>query len=404
MAPLIGVLSPNRDRLIWMDNGTRFHDLYPSEDVRDIMRELGIRQAWTSPGTPAEAPWWTTGEEYHVVNTAASAEAGAWHCWNDAGGAHELAAGLAQFVDCIGMLPIAGPASTGDILIRRTNPAELDAWRTLPRPDYKQGDLMWIRQEWPTSPYLHAYDCRNQYLSVLGGLRLGIGARWYLSQYEVERAFKAPHELPCGYWRLNHWPREPEPEIWPAVVDTPRKAAGPVWVASPTLELLLGDDEPWPLVCDLAIVNAGYSRALEPFYKRLRAAVKAGGLAGAAAKETYTRTIGRFASNQWDRRGDALYRPDWRDAIVAQARANLHRMIAHVHSRRGLLPAAVYVDELFYESDSPEPDYCDGSIPAERYKHSGTIEVASSKAWRPPLKSGRRRKPLVAELVRELRP
>ena len=108
-------------------------------------------------------------------------------------------------------------------------------------------------------------------------------------------------------------------------------------------------------------------RALEPWYKRLRDArvalksdmytyphAEARQLAYQAIKAIYTQSIGWLSSTAWDREGDDLWRPDWRDAIIGQARANLFRNIL-TFVKSGHIPWMAGADCLYFVSDDPDP-------------------------------------------------
>jgi len=104
-----------------------------------------------------------------------------------------------------------------------------------------------------------------------------------------------------------------------------------------------------------------HSRAMETWYERLRGArttlyadaTPAGRLALGALKYTYSLTISGFNS-AWQRdKRSALYRPDWRHAILAQANANLSRAL-HKMDRDGYTPVAVHKDAVYLLSDEPD--------------------------------------------------
>jgi len=107
-------------------------------------------------------------------------------------------------------------------------------------------------------------------------------------------------------------------------------------------------------------------RFLEPWYKRLRGARAA--LAGpdpdlptliarSAVKDVYTVTIGWLAGSVrgWDRSNDDLFRPDWRDFVIAQARVNLQRNVLRCVSR-GFAPWLVAADCMYFATDEPDAE------------------------------------------------
>jgi hypothetical protein len=101
------------------------------------------------------------------------------------------------------------------------------------------------------------------------------------------------------------------------------------------------------------------TRYLRPVGERLRDARMAliddsspsAQLALAAVKDLYRRGTGRLAMEDRSR-NSGWPRPDWRLAIIAQARVNLHRTIT---SKLAAAPFAVLVDGLCFASDVSDP-------------------------------------------------
>jgi hypothetical protein len=122
------------------------------------------------------------------------------------------------------------------------------------------------------------------------------------------------------------------------------------WYTTPTLELAeqlgarvqLGEAYVWP----------EQHRLLQPWYRVLREArLSLSGPARDAVKAVYTQFVGQLESRLWDREGDALFRPDIRQSIIAQARVNFWRILQRC-AEAGQPPALVYVDEALFIGDA----------------------------------------------------
>lgn len=66
-------------------------------------------------------------------------------------------------------------------------------------------------------------------------------------------------------------------------------------------------------------------------------------------KNGYNQMYGMFRSEKTG----PIYRPDWFDAIVSTARANLIRKIVKIEVEEGRLPTRIHTDSLSYDSDDP---------------------------------------------------
>lgn len=361
-------------------------------DALETMRAFNVGQAWTFDRpqwlyAAAESEWtieapfdsaWmlrakdATGRTFQICDVQESKRADQWQSFAKATDAPELARALALLTRAIGALPVAGPGPTGDYLLRTTRRQMLAASSppnvALGEPGYKQHDCLWIAETQPEGRYLHAYDVSGMYLAVLGSLDCGLGGVRDWPAAAVARELPRLRKYPPGYWRVKAHPRvESEAPL--------TDGRFPIWVTTPMLELLV---QRYGRAVELgeAFVWSERGRVFAPYYERIRAARAAGGLAADAAKEIYTRTIGRLASTDLNRRDGQLFRPDWRDTIVAQARANLHRTITRIFEQTGMLPAAVYVDAIYYGSESADPLPLVGNLHFE-----GCIELPIAGVW-----------------------
>lgn len=216
--------------------------------------------------------------------------------------------------------------------------------------------------------YAHGYDASRMYLAAAQGCE--VLAPWSLKhtgriEFDPKKA---------GWWRVklgpwNH-PRIPAP-------------AGPGederWVTTPTLVLLrnlldAGDAfQPFEVLDSYTApgkrVLRNWAETIERTYQGARSFAEAGdpdvvdgdgttadgAAVMAAAKSAYKEGWGllNYISDQGVR--NAIYRPDWHYAILAQARSNLWRRMWQVGHAEGRWPVEIKVDHVWYESDSPDP-------------------------------------------------
>lgn len=252
-----------------------------------------------------------------------------------------------------------GPIPTAlDVLQRDLRP--VGGWqspRFLPEACLHGGTetpMLWSRQLEPdelSRRFVVGFDKHAAYLGVLGGLELGVG------DPEHHQHAGAAAADP-GYWRVAcDWP--PLEPSWPdALRRTPR--AREWWITTPTLELAREVGH------ELEVLEAwtwpAHRRLLRPFGQRCqnaRAALseatpRADALrALVALKHVYAPILGGFLARLKDRQRaprPPWYRPDWRHAIIAKARANLHRNML-VWRVRGAAPIGAYNDAVYFASD-----------------------------------------------------
>src|SRR5699024_3086908 len=113
-------------------------------------------------------------------------------------------------------------------------------------------------------------------------------------------------------------------------------------------------------------------------------------LAVSVLKGMYKSRIGDF-----NRPGSRIYRPDWRDMILAKAVANGYRKLRKIGSTSGRYPIAWHVDAALYTSDDPTPptlppprcslarQWGSGSpSPPRRYRWSKSVNISVNAASR----------------------
>jgi len=259
-----------------------------------------------------------------------------------------LLAALLAYAGAVGAPYYRSPGRTGLDLLQEVGKRGADSKREyperLPAPAGQADtvtELSWLRTLAPAErgkAYLHSYDKNAQWLSAAGVVELG------LSGIEERRdpTGKLPFDkkLP-GYWLARI------------------AGAAEGWYCTPTLVRALERGQ--AVAISQAHVWTRHSRALASWYARLRDAraalyadaTPAGRLALDVFKLTYAVTISSFAG-QWHRRDSALYRPDWRHAILAQGAANLSRALARMDAA-GCTPVALNIDCVYIVSDEPDP-------------------------------------------------
>lgn len=287
--------------------------------------------------------------------------------WRRAGSALELLNALQLYRRYVEMDWRRSPGAMATNLLKRLqnrhpNAIPLELAEKLPPPAEMggiEGPARWIR---PLSDaetrmgWIHSYDRNGAYLAACADLDVGAGAvrhvdggrHGWLSEKEAE----AP-----GYFLVD------VAEMGPISALSVPGRTGEQWVSAPTLKLLRQRGAMTVQVKE-AYVWEEKHQPLKAWYETLRdarAALMDDELAGAslalgAVKETYRAFNGWIASRRWDRSGDALYRPDIRDAMVATARCNLIRRAYKCLELDGVLPLALGgVDGLYIVSDEPDP-------------------------------------------------
>ena len=237
-------------------------------------------------------------------------------------------------------------------------------WEFLYHPEVDKTELS-------KATVLQTYDRRGSYLSSAGGIDLGFGAVQHLDQEAAIAAVTAARttpkvKIPFGMWQVTLPPwnqKSPPPHPDQHPYDKVQR-----WVTTPTLTLLLEDEDTGGAGYDLpdlnlteAYVQQHQARLLEPWYARCRDALLTARSDGdeaiaRAIKGVYTGYIGRMSSD-FTRKGAQPWhhQPMWGAAIRAAARAALWRVIQKHRLATGRVPIAIEFDEIAYLGTDPDP-------------------------------------------------
>lgn len=214
--------------------------------------------------------------------------------------------------------------------------------------------VRWARRAAPAERgvYCHSFDVNAMYLAAASSLRLPQGAASHIDAPALEPVSARARAKTPGYHRLERW--TPKDLVGSGVTVA---GPGPVWVTSPTLELL--SERNAPRVAE-SWIWADHHRHLESWYRMLRdgRTFLGDGPALVALKDIYRAGVGRLGSRRRAREGDPLHQPYWRDAIVSEANARLCRRIRGLAKR----PAAIDVDCLYWLTDTADPVLFAGEI------------------------------------------
>ena len=346
------------------------------------------------------------------------------------------------------------PAVTGVALLKRLHSGrtalDLAASMTpgdFPPPAREPGTEWDMSYERPLTPdevrrsHISACDKNAQYLGAVSSLWVGMGKAEHLTasgeasgegngetSSELARlvALAATKDRLPGYWLASiaydppaGLPSPFTPDGVPAAPD-----AAPRWLTTPTLELALKVGarvdvrEAW--------VWRERHRPLEPFYQVMRdarealmgeasgealqhqAQHQASALALAVVKATYRATLGGRFDATWLRAStepEDLYRPDWRHAVIAQARANFYRAALAVYKASGLAPIRAVTDCWYYPVEAPDSDAL-AACPAPLKRGDGlagwkvkVTPLADYLAQAPASAGPRKRSDILAELA-----
>ena len=265
-------------------------------------------------------------------------------------------------------------------------------------PSNLEGEVSWTRefitaQELSKAAAVHFYDRRGSYLAPLGGCDLPIGDPEQFSAAEsralAEQIVTGGGVFPGAVWLVTLPPwDQPLPPPHP---EQHRFEKVQRWVTTPTLRLLLDDDDLGGAgysVADLQLAGAwiwpDQARLLEPWYKQVRGALLAArkeegrsdGPLSTAIKGVYTGYIGRMASDYslasarpWH------YQPVWRANIVASARSGLWRVMCRHQLATGRIPVSIHADEVGYLDSHLDPTV---NPPAEDTGALGKLKPSKS--------------------------
>lgn len=410
--------------------------------LHGIARNAGLRQLWIHPNltaanqlslgdaqlTERQLAWdshkWPDGTWTTVARPALDPQDVPFT--KAADGAALLAA-LVAFRDSVGMPWQKAPVPTALDLLRPTLRRQgaysvVTTWP--PCAAYAvESPLFWERDLSAAechAGYVHVLDKHAAYLGVCGGLELGKGQpRHWPTGTEYHP------EIP-GYWRVQAptWedPDLPDPLDRIGALQRDRdKLTGGRWVSTPTLELALEAGVPVTIL--EAWTWAAHGRVLRPFYETMLSARRtlsaaqngasapewlsgkgvaektadgapvqrgghpgAAGIALAAAKLVYAATLGGALAMDRYRALPAAqrpewYRPDWRHAVIAKARANMWRSLVKCDlAAAGVV--RVLNDAFYVVSDNPDAlaVAAELGLPTDAslagFSHKGTYRVA----------------------------
>lgn len=291
-------------------------------------------------------------------------------------------------------LPVAShPGDTGRELMKWGVKKEL---QVTPQIDLSQlpckcgRDIAWKAPMYknPHTPHwLHAYDKNSQYLSAASNATLGIGDPVYYGG-----AYLKPPDLKlAGLWHISI--EEPMPGAYY------HESVQPLRHNRQNFPELLADNQEWVTTPILkCLVEMGYLVTIHEGYEwklSRRALAKwseivwgltfiykqdespSGQVCYQSMKKIARASIGLLGSDKVPRRERLWARPDWWSTIVETAKARMIYNIDANGQNYGLWPSMVFVDCLYYVSDSPLPDkrLLARSTELGGYKHKGCIPI-----------------------------
>lgn len=389
----LGVLS--EDSTILTNGGARLRLPATFDDPAQLLDGCvrhGLTQLWCHPAWPDVTNWRGGADRWDVQYTCPAP----WsHCfergtshevelifpelnrddpWRAAQSARELLAGLEMFHAATGRIWWRSGGTTARRLLehmhtRHPNALPLTLPGEMPAPALAHGiepPASWIRRlgaEERIMRYIHSYDKNGAYLGACASLDVGAGAVEHISQEGIEHLTDKELRLP-GYWLVTVDEGTAIPAIGPR---TGKRAGLPTWVTTATLRLLIARGMS-PALIGEAYIWREHHQPLKGWYEVLRdgrmclLAERAQGREGAALaldalKAMYKAFCGGYLkADGWDRTGDALYRPDWRHAIMGTARCNLVRRADKCIKDDAIWPLALGgVDGLYIVSNEPDP-------------------------------------------------
>lgn len=227
-------------------------------------------------------------------------------------------------------------------------------------------DLNWIRPlsaaEIATGKWVHVLDKHAMYLAAMSSLPVGFGIPFYEADLDFDGR-------KAGYWRATvTLPSNYERYCLPHPGDAQQRrfVSGPRFYTTPTL--ILAKELGASITITEAWLFPDSHRPFETIYRTLGGAQERlrklnntpASLALNIVKSLYSKGVGNLAARK-KRDSDELedfYRPNWRDFIIAQARANIIRNMI----KTGLRPFAIRTDAIYLISDSPDPMVAAGKL------------------------------------------
>lgn len=242
-------------------------------------------------------------------------------------------------------------------------------------------------------PWLHRFDKNSTFLGTGQAVEVGIGE----PVHRLRPEFRREH---IGYWLVRVGPADPrlfDPTGARQASDEPRWLTTPSVAVAVEAGMLREVLEAW--------LYPGHTRVFRPLCERFveaRAQLEADSsaasmLAIAALKRCYAAIMsgylaGRFHEADAPDDRDPLYRPDWRDLVLATSRVNIWRNV-----RDAGLPicAAMGVDAVLVTSTSPDPFEAAGRLRLGQgvghWKHARTYDLGdwllADGRWRPSAKA-----------------
>ena len=312
-----------------------------------------------------------------------------------------LYATLQYLEQALGVPILAGPAKTGQDLLKRLHEGTPrgKAWlRPLPPADlaffgkHQSSDLRWIRplsEAEERAKWVHVFDKNGQYASATGSVVLGAG------RYEQVEA-PAFEKRRAGLWQVKLSGTSgydgqdlPHPFANTPTISRAFASEGTTW--QHTAQVALALEVGYQVEIERALLFAKSHRILAGWHDRIKAA--SDGLNDAswyrheearlAARECVkairNQSIGKFSSLPTPQ---TLYRPDWRGAIISEARACMIRNIATC-AAAGVVPFACHVDSLYVVSEHQEVSHLPLRVRSEmgHYKHLGAFPLLELAPW-----------------------
>lgn len=225
-----------------------------------------------------------------------------------------------------------------------------------PRFTNLEADFSWWRA-WDTltdaersRKYAIAYDRGRSYLAPWSSISLGIDGLTHSDQ-PLWNGKEEP-----GYWLVDDWDDAGYPWWLPDIRKTSGAKIddGRIWVTTHTLrQLAMVDINP---TIHESWTWQNTARYLEPASRNLRAA-----LDGAqdpdvtrAIKTLYSTTVGKLGERD-HRPNYHLWRPDWRQHIIAATRTAIMHTLIKAHDRTGAMPLVVDRDTVIFAVDTDDP-------------------------------------------------
>lgn len=326
-----------------------FADLARAADVY----QLWIHRSWSEAHPNVELP----GEQHwHVVEVSPGRRCMVVICRGDesligpparAADGRELLSTLLELDGLLGTHWRGTPARTGaSLLLAYLDHHSIPLGEVPPVPFPVESDFGWRRPLLPDErrrKWLYEFDKHQFYLVAGVTVELGIG------DPEL-RDHPTFHARTPGLWHVKTAPWSAEALLPdPTSSGPPRARDGYRWLTTPSVEAACAAG----IVEDIAAAWYWpvHGRHLRPFAAHMRACLARARtpLVRDSLKATYATTLGGYlAAGRLKERDHPLYRPDWRDALKAEARTRLWYTLRNT----GLHPVAIAHDAIFVPSDA----------------------------------------------------